>query len=381
MTHDPMASAPLTAPPRPPVPAAVAEVLPRWQDRRRAGVLTPPPLRELDGLAIDTPPRWRKPFRSPWYYNPVWRFFIFLILMATIAIGFVVGLAAVLGPESVQQDTIGGAAELVAAVVAYLVLVLTFEKRRPPAELAPRRFGGLFVGLAIGAGLILAVALVQFVLRVYHVDGFNPGYDWAQTVFLVGLVAGVAEEIMFRGVLFRLVEEGLGTWGALLISSAFFGFVHLGNDNATLMAGISIAIEAGLLLGVLYALTRSLWVVIGLHAAWNVVQGPVLGYPVSGSTSGGWLRTHVTGPEWLSGGPFGAEASIVALVLLTAVAIALCVLLHRRGGVISPAWVRRRRQRELLAATQTQLAGGVRPEVTGSQPTPDRSDPTSRPVS
>lgn len=356
-----------------PPPGELEPFLPRWQDKRTAGALTPPPPRAVDGLAIDTPPRWRKPFGSPWYFNPAWRFFMFVVFFIVAAAAFVLPFATGQGPEIASSQSIAGASQLGGAVVAYLLVVLTFEKRRPPAELAPGRIAGLFTGLALGAVLIGVVTLLLFVLGVYHVDGVDPHYDWAETVFLVGAVAGISEEIMFRGILFRLVEEGLGTWGALVISALVFGLVHVSNPNSSLIAGLSIALEAGVLIALVYALTRSLWVVIGLHAAWNVVQGPVFGFPVSGATEGGFIRSHVTGPQWLSGGAFGAEASLVSVIFMTLVAVGFAIVLVRRGEVISPAWVRRRRQRELLAAHETSL--------TRYSPTPDPSDPASRPVS
>lgn len=92
---------------------------------------------------------------------------------------------------------------------------------------------------------------------------------------MAGLGAGIGEEILFRGVLFRIVEEGLGTWAALLVSALFFGAVHLGNPGATLWSSATIAIEAGLLFGLLYHVTRSLYLCMGVHAAWNFMQGTV----------------------------------------------------------------------------------------------------------
>ncbi|MHB1009468.1 MAG: hypothetical protein ACYC1E_09615 [Propionibacteriaceae bacterium] len=102
-----------------------------------------------------------------------------------------------------------------------------------------------------------------------------------------------------------------------------------------------VALEAGLLFAALYAVTRSLWWTIGLHFAWNMVQGSVYGVSGSGSASG-WLRTQVTGPAWLTGGSFGIEASVLTVVLLTAVGVWLLVVIRRRSLAVSPNWVRRR---------------------------------------
>jgi hypothetical protein len=137
-----------------------------------------------------------------------------------------------------------------------------------------------------------------------------------------------------------MIEEGLGTWWALAISAAFFGAAHLGNPGATVWSSAAIAIEAGLLLAMLYHVTRSLWACAGLHAAWNIMQGTVYGIPVSGTHPDGFLVAKLTGPDWLSGGSFGAEASVVALALCTGVTIVLLAIALRRGSIVPPAWKR-----------------------------------------
>jgi len=157
---------------------------------------------------------------------------------------------------------------------------------------------------------------------------------------VVGLGAGIGEEIMFRGVLFRIVEEGLGTWWALAISALLFGALHIANPGATLWSSAAIAIEAGLLFGLLYHVTRSLAICMGVHAAWNFAQGTIYGIPVSGARADGWLVSTRSGPDWLSGGVFGAEASVVALGLCTLCSLGLLVVALRRGSIVPPRWRR-----------------------------------------
>ena len=100
---------------------------------------------------------------------------------------------------------------------------------------------------------------------------------------MLGLGAGITEEIIARGILFRVVEEAFGTWvGAGLFRGLCSASATPPIPNATWWSSLAIALEAGLLLGMAYAWTRSLWFVIALHAAWNFTQGPLLGIPVSG---------------------------------------------------------------------------------------------------
>jgi membrane protease YdiL (CAAX protease family) len=232
--------------------------------------------------------------------------------------------------------------QLIPAVVAYVILVKAIE-RRPMREFAARNIPTLGVaGLVAGALLFSTVVLVLWLAGSYHVTGTNPDVNWLPAVLTTGLGAGIGEEIITRGVLFRAVEEGLGTWWALAISALFFGAAHIFNPGATLWSSLAIAIEAGVLLALIYHVTRSLWPCIGLHAAWNVMQGTFYGIPVSGTAAHGWLISDRTGPDWLSGGVFGAEASVVALIVCSACSALLLIVALRRGTIVPPAWRRKR---------------------------------------
>jgi membrane protease YdiL (CAAX protease family) len=146
------------------------------------------------------------------------------------------------------------------------------------------------------------------------------------------------EEILFRGILFRYVEELAGSWAALIVTSALFGFAHILNPHATWYSSLAIAIEAGLLLGGAYMLTRSLWLPIGLHAAWNFTQGEIFGVPVSGGAVHGLLRSRLVGAPLLSGAGFGLEGSVIAVVIATAAGVCFVWLAVRRGKVVRPWW-------------------------------------------
>jgi membrane protease YdiL (CAAX protease family) len=120
------------------------------------------------------------------------------------------------------------------------------------------------------------------------------------------------------------------------VSALLFGAARIANPGATLWSSAAIAIEAGLLFGLPYHVTRSLYVCMGLHAAWNFTQGTVYGIPVSGTSADGWLVSSRTGPQWLSGGEFGAEASVLALTLCLLGSGALLWLALRRVSMLVP---------------------------------------------
>ena len=266
------------------------------------------------------------------------------------AVAIVVGMvgfqmSAILGWTGRDADPIHQAFadvldELVPVLIAYIGLMALVEMR-VPAELTRRFLPGLLAGLAAGFGLFSAVVGVMWIVGSYHITGTNPNAAWIYEFIRFGLCAGVAEEILFRGVLYRICEEGLGTWFALSVTALLFGAMHITNEGATWWSSMAIAIDLGLMLAMLYHVTRSLWPCIGLHAAWNIAQGTIYGVPVSGYDTNGFLVSIRTGPDWLSGGAFGAEASVVALSLCLLCTIALLVVALRRKTIVPPFWKRR----------------------------------------
>jgi membrane protease YdiL (CAAX protease family) len=225
-------------------------------------------------------------------------------------------------------------------VLAYWLLVRLVERRRVD-ELAPVRAAPhLLIGLAGGALCFSLIVAALWAVGVFVVEGVNHDVDWIGPILVMGVGAGIGEEIISRGVIFRIVEEGLGTWAALLVSAGVFGGLHIWNPNATPWSALAIALEAGLLFGLLYHVTRSLWVCMGAHAAWNVAQGPFYGIPVSGFEQRGLLASHMQGPDWLTGGAFGAEASVVALCICSIVTAACLAVAVRRGSLVPPPWRR-----------------------------------------
>jgi uncharacterized protein len=198
-------------------------------------------------------------------------------------------------------------------------------------------------GMAAGAALFFLVAAIAAAAGVYRIAGLGDAANIVLPLISASMMPAIMEELLFRGILFRWLEEFSGSWAALIVTSALFGLAHSQNPGATLFSTFAIAVEGGLLLSGAYMLTRSLWMPIGLHAAWNFTQGPVLGVPVSGNPVHGLIRAKLEGPAILSGGTFGLEASIIAIAVCTTAGIWFLCLAVRRGEVMQPWWVRRRR--------------------------------------
>jgi membrane protease YdiL (CAAX protease family) len=231
-----------------------------------------------------------------------------------------------------------GALLLTAVVLgAYWTYVRVIEKR-DVSELSGRHaVRELGLGLALGALLFSVTVGILAALGAYQVAG-NNGWQTMLAILPASILSGVLEEVVIRGVVFRILEQWLGSWIALGISAAIFGVLHLLNPGATLLNAAAISIEAGVLLAAAYMLTRRLWFCIGIHIAWNFTQGGVFSVAVSGGSSKGLLQSRMVGPDWLTGGAFGAEASVAALAVCVVAGIALVFLAIRKGNVIPTLW-------------------------------------------
>lgn len=250
------------------------------------------------------------------------------------------GLAHAPGaPRQPSLVFIGTVATIVVVHVAYLLYVRYVERRAPTELAAAGAVRELACGMLLGALLFSVTIGVLWAGGWYRVTGTN---QWTTAAIPLLLAAGAAyvEELIVRGILFRNIEDMLGSWLALAITALLFGLAHIFNPHATLVSALAIALEAGVLLAAAYMVTRRLWLAIGTHFAWNFVQGGIFGVAVSGSASSGILRGELHGPPLLSGGSFGAEGSLIAVLVCLAAAIPLIALARRRGHVAPPMWRR-----------------------------------------
>jgi hypothetical protein len=227
-------------------------------------------------------------------------------------------------------DWIGTLGLCLGLIGLYALLVRLFEGRWP-SEAAPRpRL--LDLGVLIGVGLFCAVYAIYAVMGVASFHGVN-GFNGVGGVLLVAILAGVGEEVLFRGVVFRVLEESAGTLAALILSAGLFGLMHAGNHGATTFSTVAVALEAGGMLAAAYIWSRSLWLPIGIHLAWNFTQGGIFSQAISGGAATGLLNfpLSATADPLITGGAFGPEASIVSLGVCVSLGVAFLVLAVRAG--------------------------------------------------
>jgi membrane protease YdiL (CAAX protease family) len=215
-----------------------------------------------------------------------------------------------------------------------------FVERRPVSELALPRMGReLGIGLLLGFGLMTTCVLIAMALGIYRIDGLDSWHNLLPTG--VALSLPFYEEMVFRGVVFRILEEMFGSWVALVLSSLVFGGVHLVNEGESLAGIASIAFVYGPMLTAPFLVTRRLWMGIGLHGAWNYTMGKIFSVSVSGVATQGLIKATYEGPELLTGGSAGMEGSLIGILVGVTATVLMLILAVRRGNIAPPSWKRR----------------------------------------
>jgi membrane protease YdiL (CAAX protease family) len=264
----------------------------------------------------------------------------FFLIAFSMAVPQIIG--GMLSPGPGRSDIADLMISIAATACVILVywLFVRFIDRKPNRDLELKGAAGEWgIGVGLGAGAMALTIGVIALLGGYRVTGHN-GPEVLVGILSMALVSGITEEILLRGVVFRLMERWLGSITALAFSAALFGALHIFNPNSSWLAAFAIAIEAGIMLGAIYMLTRRLWAAIGLHMAWNATQGGIFGVKVSGTEVPGLLTSEAPGSTLISGGAFGAEASLPAMIICTALGLSILWKAHQKGQFVSASWAR-----------------------------------------
>jgi hypothetical protein len=269
--------------------------------------------------------------------RPVWRFFlsVVLVFLAYAAAYLLAGEVRELIPQAWAWYGSFFPFQLLALLGSFKVMTRVFEQK-PLGVVGlafhPDWMKELCVGLGIGGVMMVLVGGAEGLLALARFAR-NPlpastELAYGSGLFLVLLISATNEELVFRGYPFQKLVESFGPPGAVAVSSACFGLAHLGNPHHTWISTVNTML-VGIPLSIAYLRTRALWMPVGMHFAWNYVQGFVLGLPVSGFTFRHPLLTvQVHDAAWLTGSDYGPEGGLLSTGAI--VGAGICLFLSRR---------------------------------------------------
>lgn len=250
-----------------------------------------------------------------------WRLFLQTLLL--FVFGIVVSFAGSLFSGNGTAASIWGQIlNLIAITGSIYVARRWLDKRSFESlgfKLNQQTLRDILAGIGITFVQMGFIYLVMLGLGWLTFTGFAWQFDSARVViinvltfFIVFVFVGWNEELLSRGYHLQTIASGFNLFWGVIISSAVFGLLHLGNPNATWVSAAGIFF-AGIYLAFGYIRTKQLWLSIGLHIGWNFFEGVGFGFPVSGLDIYPLLRINVTGPELWTGGAFGPEAGLIVL--------------------------------------------------------------------
>lgn len=261
------------------------------------------------------------------------------IMLPVVAVSLAV--SAILPARALNGIWLQAGVGLASTLLAFLSYVLLFrwQEKRRISELSLRpMLPQLALGLLIGALLISATVAVVAMVGQVRIIAINPGVAMG-VPFFMALQSAIVEELLFRGVLLRLLNARFGSLPALAVSALVFGTVHMMNPGATWLSALAVAIEAGGLLGLAFLASRCLWLPIGIHFAWNFVQSGVFSLTTSGlALPEGLLATQISGPLWATGGAFGLEQSVQAVAFCLVASAGLYGFAKAKSRILRAQW-------------------------------------------
>lgn len=264
-----------------------------------------------------------------------------LVFMTVVIIGQQIAskLLALTPLDKDYRNLLKGLFVSTSCVLSYILFFKKYEKRTVTEFASKGIAKNLIIGISVGFILQSLTILVIYLNGSYSVAAVNP-VSFILIPFAIMFTVAIIEEILVRGIIFRILEEKLGSYISLAISSVLFGVFHLANPHGTLLSGICIT-TAGFLFGAAYIYSRSLWLPIALHFAWNFTQSGIFGAITSGNEkTNSLLESKIQGAEYITGGEFGPEGSIQAIAFCVVATIVFLILIHKENKIIKPSWKR-----------------------------------------
>lgn len=260
----------------------------------------------------------------------------FLLFHNNVIADLIASSSGLLHSFLVNADTV---VSIVIFLLLYALYVKCVEKRKAYEISTEKSIVELGWGFLISFVLVGFMVLLMVLLGYYRVMETDSPQIIVNSFFFFGMGAFL-QVLAFRVVLFRLFEELLGTWFGFVLVATIFGAAHTANPNTSLWSTLALILTDILLVSA-FIYTRRIWLVWGIHMGWNFFQDGIFGMPNSGITRfESWIQPAISGPEWITGGGRGIEASVISVCLCLGVAVLILKMSINKKQIVSPLWKR-----------------------------------------
>ncbi|HCS14149.1 MAG TPA: hypothetical protein DIV56_00300 [Lachnospiraceae bacterium] len=254
----------------------------------------------------------------------------------------------------------------------FLIVLYTgyckFIEKRPLSSMGftKRNMSSFYAkGIGWSAVLIGGAYLICVLTGACHFEGVSaqlvPGYV---VFYLIGyMIQGLAEEVICRGYLLVSLSRRNSVWYSVILSSGVFMAMHMSNEHVTVLAYINLFL-CGLLFGLLFVESGSIWMVAALHSGWNFLQGNIFGISVSGTAKASSVFDSSFSDGWsfMNGGDFGLEGGLAVSIVLAVGIYVVYRRMERRGMLVKRMQTESMNVvKETVSAEQTEQAVGNRP--------------------
>lgn len=274
------------------------------------------------------------------FSSPITKIILALLaFMAVVIIGqqIAIKLLSLTSLDKDYRNLLKGLFVSSSCVFSYIIFFKKYDKRTVTEFASKGLAKNLIIGTSIGFILQSLTILVIYLNGSYSIVKINP-ISFILIPFTIMFTVAIIEEILVRGIVFRIMEEKLGSYISLTISSILFGILHLANPHCTLISAICVT-TAGFLMGAAFIYSRNLWMPIALHFAWNFTQSGIFGAITSGNEkTNSLLEAKIQGAEFITGGEFGPEGSIQAIAFCAIGTFVLLILSRKENKIIQPYW-------------------------------------------
>jgi uncharacterized protein len=217
-------------------------------------------------------------------------------------------------------------------LASYYYLFSFYDKRKISELSGKKLIWELPGGFIFGFSVLSLVVLILYLAGYYSISG-DVDFSYLLAPFSVLVVAALLEEIVFRLIIYRILEEWIGTYRALLFAAILFSLPHLSNDNVSVLS-VFLLLVFGFTHGIMYTYTKRLWLPFAFHLGWNFAQ-PFYGSRLSGiENTDAIIKSEFEGPKIFTGSGFGIEDSIFSILFLLFVGVVFLQLSRKEGKIV-----------------------------------------------